>query len=101
MEKRLYRSTDDRIVSGVCAGFADYMGVDPTLVRLGMVALSFVACGTTVPFYIIAILIIPEKSRFRRDRETEYYSETDKQQAEDLYETSAKPEKKDDETPIL
>ena len=43
--KRLYRSTDDRMIAGVCAGIADYFGIDPTLVRLLFV---FGALGTVI-----------------------------------------------------
>jgi len=32
--KRLSRSTDDRMIAGVCAGIADYFGIDPTLVAI-------------------------------------------------------------------
>ena len=32
--KRLYKSRDNRMISGVCAGIAEYFGIDPTLVRL-------------------------------------------------------------------
>ena len=32
--KRIYRSQEDRIIAGVCGGFAEYLGIDPTIVRL-------------------------------------------------------------------
>ena len=32
--KKLYRSTNNKMLSGVCAGFADFIGIDPTIVRV-------------------------------------------------------------------
>lgn len=34
MERKLYKSNDDRMLDGVCGGIAEYFGVDSTLVRL-------------------------------------------------------------------
>jgi len=59
--KRLYRSTDDRMVAGVCGGIADYFGIDPTLVRLLFV---FGALGTVSGLfwaYLIMAIIVPEE----------------------------------------
>ena len=58
MNKKLYRS-DDRMVAGVCAGLAEYINVDPTVVRViwALVALS----GAGVLAYLVCALIIPEK----------------------------------------
>ena len=57
-QKRLYRSREDRMISGVCGGLADYFNVDPTLVRLGFV-LFFLAYGIGIIPYIIAAILIP------------------------------------------
>ncbi len=60
MEKRLYKSTADKKLCGVCAGVAKYFGLDPTLVRLGWVlATLFVGCG--IVLYIAAAIIMPEE----------------------------------------
>lgn len=58
MEKRLYKSRN-KMVCGVCAGIAEYFGVDPTLVRLGTAVL---ALAGSVGFwgYIIAAIIMPD-----------------------------------------
>jgi phage shock protein PspC (stress-responsive transcriptional regulator) len=59
-KKRLYRKRDGRIVAGVCAGLADYFGVDPTLVRLAFVLLTvFGAFGILI--YLGAWLVVPEE----------------------------------------
>ena len=56
--KRLYRSTTDRIVSGVCGGIAEYLNVDPTLIRVVFVIAVLIG-GVSVFVYIVAIFIIP------------------------------------------
>lgn len=58
--KRLYRSRSNRMIAGVCAGIADYFGIDPTLVRLLVVFLTF-AGGSGILAYIIAAIVIPEE----------------------------------------
>ena len=55
---QLYRSTDDKIVAGVCGGLADYFGADPALVRIAA-AVIMLFWGFGVIAYIIAWLIIP------------------------------------------
>lgn len=59
MKKKLYRSTENKVIAGVCGGIADYFDIDPTLVRLAWV-LFCVLGGSGVLAYIIAALIIPE-----------------------------------------
>lgn len=59
--KKLYRSESDRMLCGVCAGIAEYFGLDPTLIRL---AWAFLCCfgGTGILAYILAAIIIPTQS---------------------------------------
>jgi phage shock protein C len=58
-QKRLYRSRNNVMISGVCGGIAEYFDLDPTLVRLGYVLLTVLTAFSGVLFYIIAMLIIP------------------------------------------
>lgn len=58
MKKKLYRSTENRVIAGVCGGIAEYFDIDPTLVRLAWV-LFCVLGGSCLLAYIIAA-IIPE-----------------------------------------
>ncbi|MBR6954900.1 MAG: PspC domain-containing protein [Clostridia bacterium] len=58
--KTLTKSKSKRMVAGVCGGIAEYFEIDPTLVRLGFVALSFLF-GGGVMVYIIAAIIMPEE----------------------------------------
>ena len=60
MEKKLYKSRTNKKVAGVCGGIGEYFSIDPTLVRLGFVALSFLAGGGLL-VYIIAAIIIPDR----------------------------------------
>ena len=58
--KRLYRSVDDRMIAGVCAGIADYFDIDPTLVRL-LFVFGFFATGSGLLWaYLIMMIIVPE-----------------------------------------
>ena len=59
---RLHKSTRDKKVAGVCGGIGEYFNIDPTLVRLGFVALSFMAGGGLL-VYILATIIIPAEGR--------------------------------------
>lgn len=62
--KRLYRSTVDKKIAGVCAGIADYLDTDPTIIRLATVVLALVT--GVFPFvvgYLVAWWIVPEQPR--------------------------------------
>lgn len=63
MKKRLYRSRADRRIAGVCGGIADYLAVDPTIVRI-IWALFAIAGGPGLVLYIILAAIIPEEPEF-------------------------------------
>ncbi|GAB4308296.1 MAG: PspC domain-containing protein [Candidatus Bipolaricaulota bacterium] len=58
--KRLYRSRKDLLLGGVCGGIAEYLGVDPTLVRVVFVVLA-VASGIGVLIYFLLWLLIPQE----------------------------------------
>ena len=62
MHKKLYRSTTDKMISGVCGGIADYFDVDPTIILLLAVLLTFVTgIFPCIIAYIIAMIIVPVK----------------------------------------
>ncbi len=63
-KKRLTRSTD-KVLGGVCGGIAEYFDVDPTLVRVGYLFLTFFTAFCGVLFYPILWLVIPEKGQVR------------------------------------
>jgi phage shock protein C len=63
--KRLYRSNKDRMLWGVCGGIAEYLEVDPTIIRLLWVLGTLASFGFGIVLYIISAIIIPRKSRGR------------------------------------
>jgi phage shock protein C len=56
---------------GVCAGIADYTGVDVTLVRIGMVLLALLGQGIGIIAYFVVGWIAPKKPRELRDETPE------------------------------
>ena len=58
MEKKLYKSSKDKMIDGVCGGIAEYFNIDATLVRLGAVVL-ICAGGSGILAYIVAAIIVP------------------------------------------
>ena len=57
MNKKLYRSSTDSKISGVCGGFAEYTGIDSTIISILWVLLSFTSFG--IILYIACVFIIP------------------------------------------
>ncbi len=61
--KKLYLSSDNKMLSGVCGGIAEYFDADPTLVRLGWVIASIMTgLFPGLLGYIIAAVVMPEKT---------------------------------------
>lgn len=58
--KRLYRSKDDRMIAGVCAGLAEYINIDPTVIRL-LFVLGLIAGGATFMAYLVMMMVVPEE----------------------------------------
>jgi phage shock protein C len=58
--KRLYRSKDERMISGVCGGLGKYFNVDPTLIRL-LFVIAAAAGGPGLIAYIILAIVVPEE----------------------------------------
>ncbi|MCK9496176.1 MAG: PspC domain-containing protein [Dehalococcoidia bacterium] len=56
---RLYRDTDNALLGGVCSGIGNRFAVDPTLVRIAVIALAVVTLGTTVLLYLALWIIVP------------------------------------------
>ena len=63
--KKLYKSTTDKKLCGVCAGIANFLNIDPTIVRVIYAVLALFTTG--VPFvllYIILAFILPEDNGY-------------------------------------
>jgi phage shock protein PspC (stress-responsive transcriptional regulator) len=58
----LRRPIHDRMLTGVAAGLAGYLGVDVTIVRIAFVVLT-IAGGAGMPLYLAGLLLIPEQGR--------------------------------------
>lgn len=57
--KKLYRSSTNCMLAGVCGGIGEYFNIDPTLIRLAWVLFSALG-GSGILAYIIAAIIIPK-----------------------------------------
>ena len=58
MEKKLYKSSKNKMIDGVCAGVAEYFNIDPTLIRIGVVFFSAMG-GAGILAYIIMAIVMP------------------------------------------
>jgi len=61
--KVLVRNRDNRIVAGVCAGLADYFGMDVNVVRLVVAVVTVFTAGTAILAYLLAWALIPEEGQ--------------------------------------
>lgn len=60
MASKLRKSRTDKMLAGVCGGFAEYLGWDPTLVRIIFAVLLISSFGTAVLAYFILAIVMPE-----------------------------------------
>ena len=59
--RRFYRSVEDRRIAGVCGGLAEYLNVDPKLVRIATVVLGVMTGGAVVVGYVLLMVLTPER----------------------------------------
>jgi phage shock protein C len=59
--RKLYRSSRDKKIFGVCGGLADYLGVDATLLRILLIVVAVFSAGSVILVYIIAGFVIPRE----------------------------------------
>ena len=60
MAKKLHLSTSDKKVAGVCGGFAEYFGIDSTIVRIILLVL-LLCYGVGLLAYLICWVVMPKK----------------------------------------
>jgi phage shock protein C len=60
MEKRLFRSKNDRMLGGVCGGLGDYLGIDPTFIRIFFFIMVF-GGGAGFWIYVLLWILVPEE----------------------------------------
>lgn len=58
--KKLTRPRNGRMLGGVCAGIGEYLGIDPTVVRIICVLLSIGTKGLALLVYLVLCFVIPE-----------------------------------------
>ena len=61
MNQRFLINRGDAKIMGVAAGLADYTGMDPLIIRLGLVALTLIAAPMTILFYVLTGLLAPRQ----------------------------------------
>ncbi|MDR3090584.1 MAG: PspC domain-containing protein [Clostridiales bacterium] len=62
MKKRVYLSTENKIIGGVCGGFGEYFGIDPTFMRLIVVIIMMMTAIIPIcVLYAVCYAIIPHK----------------------------------------
>ena len=60
MQKKLYRSKSERKLAGVCSGLAEYLNIDPTIIRVIWAITSLFALVGIIA-YVVCAVIIPEE----------------------------------------
>jgi phage shock protein C len=71
---RLWRDTDRGIVAGVCAGIADYLGIEPIIVRLAaVVGLVVFFVPTIIGYVILAVALRPKPPALFESRDEEAF----------------------------
>ncbi|WP_344976043.1 PspC domain-containing protein [Salinactinospora qingdaonensis] len=60
-KKELRRSSERRVLAGVCGGLGDFLGIDPNFVRLAFAVITLFMVGGGVFLYVLAWLIMPEE----------------------------------------
>jgi phage shock protein C len=56
----LVRSQNDKMIAGVCGGFADFTGLDANVIRIVLVAATILGAGFPVFAYLAALLLMPQ-----------------------------------------
>ncbi len=59
--------SDDKVIAGVCAGIAEYVGIDPLIIRI-IFLIAFLQGGSGLFLYIILWVLIPDKKNSGRER---------------------------------
>ena len=60
MKKKLYKSSQNKVISGVLAGIAEYFNIDPSLVRIGYTVFSAFLIVPGVAIYAVLSYALPE-----------------------------------------
>lgn len=88
MQKKLYKDPNQKMISGVLAGIADYIDIDVTIVRVLYVFLSVISSGFPgIILYIVLAVIMPTKEEVQRNS---YDEDPDRRRRSTHYESGEK-----------
>ena len=59
--RKLYRSRDDRVLTGLAGGIAKYFGIDSTLVRVLLILFEFFTAGLLIVIYFVCAIFVPKE----------------------------------------
>lgn len=79
MSSSLKRKADGKMIAGVCAGIGDRFNIQPSIIRIAFVLLSFPAWFLTIPIYCALVRFLPEEQRrvpFNEKTTTQYAEPT-------------------------
>lgn len=82
MNKKLYRSRKDKIIGGVCGGLGKYFDIDPVLIRVLFVFLTFFH-GSGLILYLILLIIVPQEPLIPDEIEIQEYTDFSSEQSID------------------
>jgi phage shock protein C len=68
--RKLYRSSSDRIISGVCGGLAEHFEIDPTLVRVIFIVLALMSGVGVIIYLALALLVASEGKEEKSPKDT-------------------------------
>ena len=63
MNKKLYRSSDNKIIFGIAGGIVEYLDIDPTVIRVIFI-FSNIFFGFPIIAYLLLLFVIPEKPKY-------------------------------------
>lgn len=66
---KLYRSEKNKVLGGVCGGLGEYVGIDPTIIRIIFVLLALFGGGGVLIYFILWV-VMPPKSKLGKKSET-------------------------------
>ncbi|GEQ33726.1 PspC domain-containing protein [Marinilactibacillus psychrotolerans] len=70
----LKKSKDNAVIFGVIGGIGEYFNIDPVLLRVILVVITFLGVGTTIPVYLVMALLMPDGNSSRKNTEYNPFS---------------------------
>ncbi|MFV0559334.1 MAG: PspC domain-containing protein [Enterococcus sp.] len=81
MQKRLTKSKNNVVLTGTLGGIGEYIGVDPTIIRIIYIVLSLMAFGSPIILYIFLVILVPSARSSRGyGHDNQYYKNNQKTQ---------------------